>query len=77
MSEVFDATQAVSPRVCLFMACKERHTLCMNRESLDRVSCTSTTPWKADILRAKNNLRMRKEIMTWSSSQNGANETGC
>ena len=40
----------------------------MNRESLDRVSWASTTPWKAEILRAKNNLCMRKisEKKSWS-----------
>ena len=31
------------PRASLFMACKERHTLCMNRELLDCVSWASTT----------------------------------
>ena len=36
--EVFDAMQAVSPRVSLLVACKERHNLCMNSASLDRES---------------------------------------
>ena len=41
--------EPVSPRANLFMACKERYNLLMNRESLDResldcVSCSSTTP---------------------------------
>ena len=36
--EVFDAMQAVSLRVSLLVACKERHNLCMNSASLDRES---------------------------------------
>ena len=41
--------EAVSPRASLFIACKERHNLFMNRElldrkSLDRVSWSSITP---------------------------------
>ena len=48
--ESFNVMGCIPPPVCLW-ACKERYNLCMNpasldRESLDRVSWTSTTPPK-------------------------------
>ena len=36
--KLFNAMWAVSP-TSLFMACKERYNLCMNRASLDHESC--------------------------------------
>ena len=47
--ESFNVMGYIPPPVCLW-ACKERHNLCMNRASLDRqsldcVSWTSTTPF--------------------------------
>ena len=35
-SEVFNVIYTFSPRIRLFVTCKERHNLCMSRVSLDR-----------------------------------------